>query len=103
VSRSRRILLAAAVSLWLGTGWAQDDACTQKCSDSMGSCVSGCSLDNRCSTSCAKRLNTCIGKCSKRQSPLGKKCFDAAGKAIPCPNFTPPPPPKEIPPDPEER
>ena len=101
-----RIVLLTAMVLTPSAGWSQDEACSQRCSDSIGTCMSGCSVDSKCSSTCANRLSQCLGRCmgpKAQKAPMNKKCLGANGKPIQCPNFTPPPPPKEIPPPPDQK
>lgn len=84
------LLMAMLVS---GAAWAQD-ACSEKCSGDMSSCIGKCQGEARCSTGCTNRFAACMGRCNQKPDKTAnkaKKCTGANGKSIACPDYREPP------------
>ena len=92
----RPFLLCVVLSA--SAAWAQD-ACTEKCSGTMSTCIGSCGGEERCSNGCVKHMQDCMTHCSQKPQKMAqnktKKCFGANGKNMPCPDAKEPPrPPK---------
>jgi hypothetical protein len=84
--------------LFASATWAQD-ACSEKCSNTMTTCIGSCGGEQRCSTGCTDHMQSCMASCGQRPQKMTqnrpKKCIGANGKNMPCPEAKEPPrPPK---------
>lgn len=84
------------VFLFASGAWAQD-ACAEKCSTTMTTCIGSCGNEERCANNCTNHMQSCMTHCSQKPQKMAqnksKKCVGANGKNMPCPDYKEPPRP----------